>query len=252
MPLDKIISSGNYTESNRQELLTMQANAERLLSLTNQLLDLRKMEKMEVKPTFLPNDLAALVRKTCDRFAAMAKDQHIQMDITLPETPFLVDCAGEMVEKIVGNLLSNACKYGNGHVRVALEPQPDVERVRIRVDSDGERVSDEDAEHLFEKFYQGGPARQGKGTGLGLPYARNLAALHGGTLTLDRSVTDFNSFVLELPVHQETTVELPAGREKEAVEESVRKAQEEREAAASALVDVANEAVGGEAGAEEN
>ena len=83
MPLDKIISSGNYTESNRQELLTMQANAERLLSLTNQLLDLRKMEKMEVKPTFLPNDLAALVRKTCDRFTPVAKDQHIQLDTTL-------------------------------------------------------------------------------------------------------------------------------------------------------------------------
>ena len=53
MPLDKIISSGNYTESNQQELLTMQKNTDRLLNLTNQLLDLRKMEKMEVKPTFL-------------------------------------------------------------------------------------------------------------------------------------------------------------------------------------------------------
>ena len=220
MPLDKIISSGNYTESNRQELLTMQANAERLLSLTNQLLDLRKMEKMEVKPTFLPNDLAALVRKTCDRFTPVAKDQHIQMDITLPKTPFMVDCAGEMVEKIVGNLLSNACKYGNGYVRVALEPLPDDERVRVRVDSDGDRISDYDAEQIFEKFYQGGPARQGKGTGLGLPYARSLAALHGGTLTLDRSVTDYNSFVLEMPVHQEMKVELPSGREKEEAEET--------------------------------
>jgi signal transduction histidine kinase/ligand-binding sensor domain-containing protein/CheY-like chemotaxis protein len=220
MPLDKIISSGNYTESNRQELLTMQANAERLLSLTNQLLDLRKMEKMEVKPTFLPNDLAALVRKTCDRFAAMAKDQHIQLDVSLPDTPFQVDCAGEMVEKIVGNLLSNACKYGDGHVRVALEPMPDGERVRIRVDSNGERIPDEDAEHIFEKFYQGSLARQGKGTGLGLPYARSLASLHGGSLTLDRSVTDFNSFVLELPVHQEMKVEFPSGREKEEAEET--------------------------------
>ncbi len=219
MPLDKIISSGNYTESNRQELLTMQANAERLLSLTNQLLDLRKMEKMEVKPTFLPNDLAALVRKTCDRFVPVAKDQHIQMDITLPETPYVVDCAGEMVEKIIGNLLSNACKYGNGHVRVALEPQPDVERVRVRVDSNGERIPDEDAEQIFEKFYQGSLARQGKGTGLGLPYARSLASLHGGTLTLDRSVTDYNSFVLELPVHQEATVEMPTAREKEEADE---------------------------------
>ena len=215
MPLDKIISSGNYTESNRQELLTMQANTDRLLSLTNQLLDLRKMERMEIKPTFLSNDLGALVRKTCDRFVHVAEDQHIRMDVTLPETPFPVDCAGEMVEKIVGNLLSNACKYGNGHIRVALEPLPDGERVRVRVDSDGERIPESDVEQIFEKFYQGSPARQGKGTGLGLPYARSLAALHGGTLTLDRSVKDFNSFVLELPVHQEAMVEMPAAREKE-------------------------------------
>ena len=220
MPLDKIISSGNYTESNRHELLTMQANTDRLLSLTNQLLDLRKMEKMEVKPTFLPNDLAALVRKTCDRFARMAEDQHIKMDISLPEAPFMVDCAGEMVDKIVGNLISNACKYGNGHVRVGLEPLPDDERVRVRVDSDGDRIPDYDAEQIFEKFYQGRPARQGKGTGLGLPYARSLAVLHGGSLTLDRSVKDFNSFVLELPIHQETMVEIPAAREKEESEET--------------------------------
>ena len=220
MPLDKIISSGNYTESNHQELLTMQANTDRLLSLTNQLLDLRKMEKMEIRPTFLSNDLAALVRKTCDRFARMAEDQHIRLEVTLPETPFPVDCAGEMVEKIVGNLLSNAFKYGNGYVRVALEPLAEEERVRVRVDSDGERISDYDAEQIFEKFYQGVPARQGKGTGLGLPYARSLAALHGGTLTLDRSVKDFNSFVLELPVHQEAMVEMPVAREKGESEEA--------------------------------
>ena len=95
----------------------------------------------------------------------------------------------------------------------------DAERVRVRVDSNGERILDEDAEQIFEKFYQGSLARQGKGTGLGLPYARSLAALHGGTLSLDRSVPDFNSFVLELPVHQEATVELPSAREKEDNEE---------------------------------
>ena len=219
MPLDKIISSGNYTESNRQELLTMQANAERLLNLINQLLDLRKMEKMEVKPVFVSNDLCALVRKTCGRFTAMAKDQHINLETNLPDKPFPVECAGEMIEKILGNLLSNAFKYGNGHVRVAIEPVPDQDRVRVRVDSDGNRIEEWDAERIFEKFYQTGTARQGHGTGLGLPFARSLAALHGGTLTLDRSVPDYNSFVLELPLHQETAVEIPTGHEKEENEE---------------------------------
>ena len=209
MPLDKIISSGNYTDSNKKELLTMQANAERLLNLTNQLLDLRKMEHMEVRPVFLPNDLAELVRKTCARFAPVAADQHIEIKTELPEEPFQVECAGEMVEKIVGNLLSNACKYGNGHIRVALEPVEGGERVRIRVDSDGEPIPENDRERIFEKFYQRWNARQGSGTGLGLPYARSLAALHGGTLELDPSVKDWNSFVLELPVHQEAHVEMP-------------------------------------------
>ena len=86
------------------------------------------------------------------------------------------------------------------------------------MDSDGERIPESDVEQIFEKFYQGTPANQGKGTGLGLPYARSLAALHGGTLTLDRSVKDYNSFVLELPVHQEAMVEMPATQEKEAEE----------------------------------
>ena len=209
MPLDKIIASGDFTETSKQELLTMKANADRLLSLTNQLLDLRRLEKMEIKPTFLSNDLAALVRKTCDRFVHMAKDRHIQMTVDVPEEPFPVECAAEMVEKIVGNLVSNACKYGDKVIRVSLEPMPEEERVRIRVDSDGERIPERDVERIFEKFFQSGPAREGKGTGLGLPYARSLAALHGGTLMLDRSVEDFNSFVVELPIHQETTVEMP-------------------------------------------
>ena len=113
----------------------------------------------------------------------------------LPETPFPVDCAAEMVDKIIGNLVSNACKYGNGYVRVAMELLPGNERVRVRVDSDGERIPESDVEQIFEKFYQGTPARQGKGTGLGLPYARSLAALHGGTLTLDRSVKDYSNTV---------------------------------------------------------
>ena len=209
MPLDKIISSGDYTESSKQELLTMQANADRLLRLTNQLLDLRRLEKMEIKPTFLSNDLAEIVRKTCDRFTHMAKDRHIQLTVDVPSEPFPVDCAAEMVEKIVGNLVSNACKYGDKLVRVSLEPRPEEERVRIRVDSDGERIPERDVERIFEKFFQSGPAREGKGTGLGLPYARSLAALHGGSLVLDRSVEEFNSFVVELPVHQETMVEMP-------------------------------------------
>ncbi len=222
MPLDKMIQTGNYTERNRDELLTMQANADRLLSLTNQLLDLRKMEKQQIRPTFLTNDLSALMRKICERFIRMAETQHIKLETVLPEGSCPVECASDMVEKIIGNLLSNAFKYGNGYIRVSLEQVPENDRVRIRVDSDGERIQDKDADRIFEKFYQAGPARLGKGTGLGLPYARSLASLHNGSLILDRNVQEFNSFVLELPVHQEGIVDLSSSKTNEEFEDNVR------------------------------
>ena len=219
MPLDKLVAGGSYKEENKQDLLTMQANADRLLDLTNQLLDLRKMEKLQIRPTFTTTDLPALVRKTCDRFVSIAEDQNIKLETSLPDTPFNIECASEMVEKIIGNLLSNAFKYGKGYIKVALE-RPDEDKVRVRVDSNGDRIPEKDVEKIFEKFYQSGPAKQGKGAGLGLPYARNLAVLNNGTLTLDRSVTDMNSFVLELPVHQEGFVKMSSSRNAEEAEEA--------------------------------
>jgi len=212
MPLDKIVAQNNLPDDTRQDLLTMQANANRLLSLTNQLLDMRKMEKYDLKPNFVTLDLTALVAEVCSWFYQVAEDQHIHIESTLPGKPVLAQCAKDMVEKIINNLLSNACKYGSGQVRVMMVVSADGETVKIRVDSNGPRIPEKDAERIFDTFYQMPDAAQrGKqGTGLGLPFARSLAALHHGRLYLDTWVPEWNSFVLELPVHQPDAVALPA------------------------------------------
>ena len=216
LPLDKIIARGDIPEKSREELLTIQSNADRLLNLTNQLLDIRKMEKNEVKPTFQHQDIAQLVKNSCKWFRSVSGDQHISLIHEVPESPVMVDYDPDMVGKILSNLLSNAIKYGGGHVLVTLEEMPGKDKVRIRVNSDGAIIPEEEAAKIFEKFFQGTPVGQvkggGKGTGLGLPFALELARIHKGNLFLDRSVTDVNSFVLELPVHQEkpiSVVQLP-------------------------------------------
>ena len=216
LPLDKIIARGDIPEKSREELLTIQSNADRLLNLTNQLLDIRKMEKNEVKPTFQHQDIAQLVLKSCKWFRSVSEDQHISLVHQVPDGPVMVDYDPDMVGKILSNLLSNAIKYGGGHVLVALEEMPGKDKVRIRVNSDGAIIPEPEAAKIFEKFFQGPPAGQvkggGKGTGLGLPFALELARIHKGNLFLDRSVTDVNSFVLDLPVHQEkpiSVVQLP-------------------------------------------
>ena len=202
MPLDKLIAEKEYTPKAEKEMLTIQANTDRLLTLTNQLLDLRKMEQNEIKPVFLKEDLGAIVRKSCHYFEQMAADQKITLSEDLPEQPFEVMCARDAVEKIVSNLLSNAVKYCHDRIDVSLHPSSDGRNAILRVDSNGAMIPSRDSERIFETFYQVGDARKSQGTGLGLPFARALATMHGGKLYLDTAMRTRNSFVLELPVHQ--------------------------------------------------
>ena len=220
MPLDKLIAEKEYTPKSEKDLKTIQANTDRLLTLTNQLLDLRKMEKNEVKPVFLKEDLSAIVRKSCRYFEQMASEQKITLTEDIPEEPFDVMCARDAVEKIVSNLLSNAVKYCQQRIDLSLKPSPDGKTAILRVDSDGAVIPTRDAEKIFEIFYQVGDDRKSKGTGLGLPFARTLAGLHNGRLYLDTEKRDCNSFVLELPVEQTESFPIPVQAGPEPARES--------------------------------
>lgn len=208
MPLDKIMSTGRYTPESEKDLRTIQANTDRLLSLTNQILDMRKMERNELKLSFIQENLCSIVRKAIGLFEQMAQDQRIRINISIPDHPVHIMCAKDSVLTIISNLLSNAVKYGKETMNVIVECNDD-ENAYVRVESDGEIIPENEREKIFQIFYQReGAAKEGQGTGLGLPYARNLANMHNGKLYIDGSVTDMNSFVLELPVKQKDEVTL--------------------------------------------
>ena len=208
MPLDKLIEEKNYTPESEKDLLTIQANTDRLLSLTNQLLDLRRMEKNEIKPVFLKEDLCAIVRKSFRYFEQMAEEQKITLREDIPDQPFEVMCARDSVEKIVSNLLSNAVKYTKDRIELSLKPSADGKTAILRVDSNGDKIPERESEKIFEVFYQVGEERKSQGTGLGLAFARTLAGLHNGRLYLDTSAKDCNSFVLELPVEHQLQIRI--------------------------------------------
>ncbi len=216
LPLDKIISSGRYTPESEKDLKTIQANADRLLSLTNQLLDMRKMEQNDMKMSFIKEDLCRIVRKAIELFEQTARDLHFEMQIDIPDSPLWIMCAKDSVFTIISNLLSNAIKYGNKRISISVSCKDEATSA-VRVDSDGEIIPDTDKEKIFEIFFQREKAsKDSAGTGLGLPYARNLANMHNGKLYLDTNVIDMNSFVLELPIRQkeEMNIVLPPPTEK--------------------------------------
>ncbi len=209
MPLDKLIAKGAYTPESEKDLRTIQANTDRLLSLTNQLLDMRKMEQNEIRLSCIKEDLCEIVLKSTGYFEHMAQDQHITLNTELPDTPLYLMCAKDSIVTIVSNLLSNAVKYGKDIINVKVSASDDNERFYVRVESNGERIPEADKEKIFNIFFQREEnkinGRISQGTGLGLPYARTLANMHNGKLYLDTNIMEMNSFVLELPARQEET-----------------------------------------------
>ena len=202
----------------------MQANTDRLLSLTNQILDMRKMERNEMKLSFINEDLCAIVHKAIRLFEQMAQEQHTTMNISIPENPVMIMCAKDSVLTIISNLLSNAVKYGKDRINIIVGHADEGRTATVRVESNGEIIPDFEKEKIFQIFFQReGAAKEGQGTGLGLPYARNLANMHNGKLYLDSNVQEMNSFVLELPVKQaeEVNIEAPEPAHKPVERENV-------------------------------
>ena len=208
-PLDRILRSGvRNSKDTEDNLFIIKRNTDRLLNLTNQLLDFRKAEKEKFRLNFIKTDICELIESTFILFLPYSEEKRISMQLHSPVNHYDLAVDREAITKIISNLLSNALKYAGSRVDMFLEPGTERENdIRIRVNNDGNLVPEELRERIFEPFYQIDNNRPGeKGTGLGLSLARSLAELHHGRLFLDTNVKQYNSFVLELTKYQEESV----------------------------------------------
>jgi len=208
-PLDRILRTGiKNSKDTEDNLLIIKRNADRLLSLTNQLLDFRKTEREMFELNFIKTDLYDLIESTFNLFLPYSAEKMISVRLHSPVTYYSLAVDREAITKIISNLLSNALKFAESKVDIYLEPETEKENIiRIRVNNDGKLIPMEISERIFEPFYQVDFDKPGeKGTGLGLSLARSLAELHHGRLFLDTAIKHHNSFVLELTKYQEESV----------------------------------------------
>ncbi|MCU0456468.1 MAG: response regulator [Bacteroidales bacterium] len=211
-PLDRILKSGiNSSHSTEENFSIIKRNTDRLLNLTNQLLDFRKTEKEKFKLNFIKTDLYELIESTYNLFLPSSAENMISVHFNSPVHYYNLAVDREAITKILSNLLSNALKFAESKVDIYLEPETEKDNIiRIRVNNDGKLIPKELSEKIFEPFYQIDFDKPGeKGTGLGLSLSRSLAELHNGKLYLDTSVRNLNSFVLELTKYQEESISRP-------------------------------------------
>ena len=178
----------------------IQQNATRLTDLTNQLLELSKLEAGSLELVISEDNLNKFLHVICASFESLAYVQNIRLITELNEVPDLAYFDGDKVQKIINNLLSNAFKFTSTEGEVAITAKRHGTRLAIAVRDTGKGISEEDQKQLFNRFYQSkSNTVHTAGTGVGLTLAKELAQLHKGDITINSAEGKGATFTFEFP-----------------------------------------------------
>ena len=198
-PLTDILQKDVSDENERENLHIMDQNVTRLLNLTNQLLDFRKIERDGLRLSFQRCNIGQLVSDVYVRFKPVISQRGITATISMPDQPLYAYVDSEAFTKIVSNLMTNATKYCDHIVQVELR-QHDGQVVLV-TRNDGPLIPATLRSQIFLPFYRAETAEAQTGTGIGMALARSLAELHSGQLDILDDDT-LNVFCLKLPIEQ--------------------------------------------------
>ena len=207
-PLKKLKERLGNAEEYHEDIDTMDRNAQRLLTLVNQILDKRRLDKHQMKLSCRETNLVEFSRGLVSLFTYNANLRGIQIKLEMPETPVNAWIDRNKLDKAIANLLSNAFKYtpNGGEIIFRIEKQ-DKKVLLYVIDSGKGLGKNDDAKTLFERFYQGKNSADMHlgGSGIGLNLCRSIVRLHGGDVTA-RNREDGTSgacFIIELPLGKE-------------------------------------------------
>jgi signal transduction histidine kinase len=206
-PLEKIIRvAGNQADISKS-LTIMNKNTNRLVDLTNQLLDFRHTETKGFSLNFNKVDIGDLLEETFNNFKPLAEQKNLNYQLYLPSSTVVALVDLDAINKILYNLFSNALKYAKETVCITLLPlQPGNNSFSIEFKNDGFLIPYENRDKIFEPFYRMKETEKQTGTGIGLALSRSLTQLHKGALELLESKDGLNHFLLTLPLLQESGV----------------------------------------------
>ena len=201
-PAERINRNSSGEEIEKQTSV-IKRNADRLLSLINQLLDLSKLEAGRLELKASKQNIVPFIKGITMSFESIAEGKDISLKVISDREQIELYFDKEKMTKIVTNLLSNAFKFTaeSGQITVTIK-ETDNNSVRIMVKDTGQGILKEELPKLFDRFYQvdSSQTREHEGTGIGLALTKELVELHHGTISVDSKLNEGTEFTIELPV----------------------------------------------------
>lgn len=207
-PLEQMMET--ETDPEKQQLhKLMYRNAERLLRLINQILELRKLEQGKMKLQVQRLELISFVSDLLSSFTDLANRKHISLTYSYNPNDITVWYDPDLLDKCLFNILSNAFKFTPDGGKVSLNiHQEEGGRIFINITDTGMGMNKETLQRVFDRFYQGNSKQLTAGSGIGMHLAKSIADLHGGGITATSEIGNGSSFtLLILPGNSHFTIE---------------------------------------------
>ena len=152
--------------------------SKRMRRLLDDLLWLARFDATQGPPNSEPVDLGVLAAQTADRFAAIAETRGLHLDVSATEESMVVAAPPEWLDRLLGVLLDNACKYSPEGGTVRVDVAADGGRIQVTVDDAGPGIPDDQRSRIFDRFHRASESEAG--AGLGLAIADAIVRATGG------------------------------------------------------------------------
>ena len=210
-PLQQLMAM-DANEEQKALYKTIFRNAQRILRLMNQLMDIRKIDKGQMNLLFKETEMTGFIQELCENFVSEANKKHIQLTFNHPDEKILLWIDPVNFDKIILNVISNAFKFTpeGGFINITLRTAdnplstgPLQHYAEITISDSGIKIDEQKIEHIFERFYQIRQSQNNSniGNGIGLHLSRSLVELHHGTIHAENnSDTPGCRFIIRIPL----------------------------------------------------
>jgi signal transduction histidine kinase/ligand-binding sensor domain-containing protein/DNA-binding response OmpR family regulator len=199
-PLESLIKDTTPGKLQNTYLMIHQ-NGERILRLINQLMDIRKLDRGQMKLKAEQTDIVHFLGRIMESFNEMAQKKGIACHLVAANDLPSVWIDQDKIDKIIFNLLSNAFKFTPDGGCIEISVSVDNDQLKIAVSDTGSGVLDEFKELIFNRFYQIPDTNTQKmGTGIGLHLSRSLTELHKGKIFVENNHPEGAVFIVLLPL----------------------------------------------------
>lgn len=176
-----------------------------LLTLVNQMLDLSKLQAGKGKTDLKNADVIIFLKHLVESHESYANMQQLGLQFHSEDDQLRMDFDAKKLERVLSNLLSNAIKFTPSYGKILVLVNKIISFgkpfLEVKVKDSGIGISEENIEHIFDRFHQANPIYNNQGTGIGLAMVKELVNIMSGKISVKSKINEGSTFILTLPIH---------------------------------------------------